>query len=39
VTAPPSSGTYKLVVDMVQEGYAWFAAKGSKILSYDIVVE
>lgn len=32
VTAPVEAGSYVLEVDMVQEGVAWFASKGSKPL-------
>ncbi|MGI8838310.1 MAG: hypothetical protein ACR2H4_16975 [Pyrinomonadaceae bacterium] len=32
VTAPTDAGSYVLEVDMVQEGVAWFASKGSKPL-------
>src|SRR5207249_6792238 len=32
VTAPVEAGTYVLDIDMVQEGVAWFATKGSKSL-------
>jgi len=39
VKAPSISGEYKLVFDMVQEQVAWFAGKGSAVLSYDIVIE
>jgi hypothetical protein len=38
-TAPSTPGEYKLVFDMVQEQVAWFAGKGSAVLSYDIVIE
>jgi hypothetical protein len=39
VKAPSIPGEYKLVFDMVQEGVAWFAGKGSAVLSYDVVIE
>jgi hypothetical protein len=32
VTAPIEAGSYVLEIDMVQEGVAWFASKGSKPL-------
>ena len=39
VQAPSTPGEYKLVFDMVQEQVAWFAGKGSAVLSYNVVVE
>jgi hypothetical protein len=39
VKAPPMPGEYKLVFDMVQENVAWFAWKGSAVLSYNVVIE
>lgn len=33
-----ASGEYRLVVDLVQEGYAWFASKGGKARTVDVVV-
>jgi hypothetical protein len=39
VTAPVEAGTYVLEIDMVQEGVAWFASKGSKPLRAIVKVD
>jgi hypothetical protein len=39
INAPSSPGTYKLEVDVVQEGATWFGLKGSKTLTATIRVE
>ncbi|MGI9092019.1 MAG: methyltransferase domain-containing protein [Mycobacteriales bacterium] len=39
VTAPPSGGSYRLEVDCVQEGVAWFADRGSRVARADVVVK
>ncbi|HEY6232380.1 MAG TPA: hypothetical protein VIW64_14055 [Pyrinomonadaceae bacterium] len=39
VTAPSQPGNYVLEIDMVQEGVAWFASKGSKPLRVIVKVE
>jgi hypothetical protein len=39
VTAPIAPGNYVLEIDMVQEGVAWFASKGSKPLRMLVKVE
>jgi len=39
VTAPSEPGNYVLEIDMVQEGVAWFASKGSKPLRAVVKVE
>jgi hypothetical protein len=38
VTAPKHAGAYTLVVDLVQEGVAWFAQKGSRPARLDVQV-
>jgi hypothetical protein len=39
VVAPPSPGSYTLWVSMVQEGVAWFFAKGAKPLALPVTVD
>ncbi len=39
ITAPPTPGDYLLEIDLVQEGVAWFAARGSIPLRLAIRVE
>jgi len=39
VTAPTEPGNYVLEIDMVQEGVAWFASKGSRPLRMQMKVE
>jgi hypothetical protein len=39
VSAPADPGTYVLEIDMVQEGVAWFASKGSKPLRATVKVD
>jgi hypothetical protein len=38
VKAPDKAGDYVLEIDMVQEGVAWFAQKGSEPLKLNIKV-
>jgi SAM-dependent methyltransferase len=38
VTAPETAGTYRLVVDLVQEWVSWFADRGSEVLELTLQV-
>lgn len=38
VRAPAKSGSYRLEVDLVQEGVTWFADRGSSTATVDVVV-
>jgi SAM-dependent methyltransferase len=38
VTAPSTPGKYQLEIDLVQEGFAWFAEKGSRSVSVNVHV-
>ncbi|HYW70050.1 MAG TPA: hypothetical protein VE961_03390 [Pyrinomonadaceae bacterium] len=38
VTAPDAPGQYRLLIDVVQEGVAWFSDKGSPPLVFDVSV-
>ncbi|MED4350953.1 class I SAM-dependent methyltransferase [Schinkia azotoformans] len=39
IIGPSNIGSYKLVIDLVQEGVAWFSDKGGKVLKLDINVQ
>lgn len=39
ITAPAQPGTYTLEIDMVQEGVAWFDARGGMSLRVRIAVQ
>jgi SAM-dependent methyltransferase len=39
ITAPTTPGTYRVEVDLVQEGVAWFASRGSPAAEATVVVE
>jgi len=35
IVAPPASGDYRLVLDLVQEGVTWFSQQGAEVATFD----